>query len=102
MDTAASAAPGTGTTATSAGATLLLFPNTLYHTDHGHSNQQQNNCVCKHLYHLSPNHFWNSRIDNEYQFQVNYMTSNLTCQLVFYNFFRFSIGVLLAFHWLSI
>ena len=58
MDTAASAAPGAGTAATSAGTALLLFPDTLYHTDHGHGNQQQNNYICKHFHHLSPNHLW--------------------------------------------
>ena len=56
MDTAASAAPGAGTAATSAGTALLLFPDALYHTDHGYGNQQQNNYICKHFHHLSPNH----------------------------------------------
>lgn len=56
MDTAASAATGTGTAATSAGTALLLFSDALYHTDHGYGNQQQNNYICKHFHHLSPNH----------------------------------------------
>ena len=56
MDTAASAAPGAGTAATSAGTALLPFPDALYHTDHGYGNQQQNNYICKHFHHLSPNH----------------------------------------------
>ena len=58
MDTAASAATGTGTAAAPAGTALLLFPDTLYHTDHGHGNQQQNNYISKHFHHLSPNHLW--------------------------------------------
>ena len=52
MDTAASAATGTGTAAAPTGTALLLFPDTLYHTDHGHGNQQQNNYICKHFHHL--------------------------------------------------
>ena len=101
MDTAASAASGTGTAASSAGTALLLFPNTLYHTDHGHGNQQQNNYIC-HCITSYQTISGDSCIDNEYQFQVNYMTSLPTCQLVFYNFLRFYIVVLLAFRGLSI
>jgi len=46
--------------------------------------------------------YGNNRIDNEYQFQVNYMTSYPTCQLVFNNFLRFYRMVSLAFQRLSI